>query len=88
MPFVFPDGDGLTDADEAVLGTDSLLADTDGDGFGDGAEVAVGTDPLDPNSFPQRVIPVPALPPIGEVLLILLLAAVALRALPSGRRAE
>ena len=30
------DGDGLTDQEEAVLGTDALLADTDSDGFDDG----------------------------------------------------
>ena len=41
------DGDGLTDDEEAVLGTDPLQADTDGDGHTDGAEVANGTDPLD-----------------------------------------
>ena len=32
------DDDGLTDADEAVLGTDPGLADTDGDGLDDGAD--------------------------------------------------
>jgi len=40
------DGDGLTDAEEEVLGTRSDLADTDGDGVDDGDEVAAGTDPL------------------------------------------
>ncbi len=34
-----PDGDGLTNAEEASLGTNPLLFDTDGDGFGDGDEV-------------------------------------------------
>ncbi len=43
------DGDGLTDAEEAALGTDPLRADTDGGGVGDGDEVAAGTDPLDPD---------------------------------------
>lgn len=33
------DGDGLTDAEEAELGTDPLKMDTDGDGFSDGVEV-------------------------------------------------
>lgn len=33
------DGDGLTDAREAELGTDPAKADTDGDGFSDGVEV-------------------------------------------------
>jgi hypothetical protein len=42
------DGDGLSDAEEAVLGTDPALADTDAGGIDDGSEVAQGTDPLDP----------------------------------------
>ena len=32
------DNDGLSDAEEAVLGTDPLLADTDGDGYDDGVD--------------------------------------------------
>lgn len=41
------DGDGLTDAQEADLGTDPNNADTDGDGLTDGDEVnQYGTDPL------------------------------------------
>lgn len=41
------DGDGLTDAEEAELGTDPMNADTDGDGLTDGDEVNnYGTDPL------------------------------------------
>lgn len=47
-----PDGDGLTNAQEATLGTDSFRADTDGDGFYDGFEVSAGSNPLDPNSTP------------------------------------
>ncbi len=40
------DGDGLTDAQEAQLGTDPHNPDTDGDGLTDGAEVnTYGTDP-------------------------------------------
>ncbi|MCX6398708.1 MAG: thrombospondin type 3 repeat-containing protein [Propionibacteriales bacterium] len=42
------DGDGLTDEEEATLGTDPALADTDGDGVDDGQEVTDGTDPLNP----------------------------------------
>ncbi|MCB9685877.1 MAG: thrombospondin type 3 repeat-containing protein [Alphaproteobacteria bacterium] len=40
------DGDGLTGAEEAALGTDPLLADTDGDGLSDGREGVYGTEPL------------------------------------------
>lgn len=41
------DGDGLTDAAEAIVGTNPLVADTDGGGVLDGAEVAAHTNPLD-----------------------------------------
>ncbi len=44
------DGDGLTDDQEAIIGTDPTKADTDGDGLKDGLEVSLGTDPLDPDS--------------------------------------
>ena len=40
-----PDLDGLTTAEEAILGTDPNKADTDGDGFDDGDEVTLATDP-------------------------------------------
>ncbi|MBT8202966.1 MAG: hypothetical protein KJO87_06650, partial [Acidimicrobiia bacterium] len=41
------DGDGLTDSEEAALGTNPAVADTDGDNLSDGAEVNThGTDPL------------------------------------------
>lgn len=41
------DGDGLTDAEEDLLGTDPNNADSDGDGLGDGDEVnTYGTNPL------------------------------------------
>lgn len=41
------DGDGLTDEEEAALGTDPNIADTDGDGLSDAEEVRVWqTDPL------------------------------------------
>lgn len=38
------DGDGLTDAEEAELGTDPDNADSDGDGFDDLSEYEAGTD--------------------------------------------
>ena len=40
------DGDGLTDACEAVLGADPANWDTDGDGFSDKVEADLGRDPL------------------------------------------
>jgi len=44
------DGDGLSDRDEAAIGTDPFDPDTDGDGLEDGEEVALGTDPLIPDT--------------------------------------
>lgn len=45
------DDDGLTDGEEAVLGTDPNDADSDDDGLTDGDEVNVyDTDPLDPDT--------------------------------------
>ena len=44
------DGDGLTDAEEADLGTSPTDPDSDGDGFDDGDEVAAGTNPTNPYS--------------------------------------
>jgi hypothetical protein len=46
------DGDGLTDSQETLLGTDPGLEDTDTDGVHDGAEVEAGTSPLDPSDAP------------------------------------
>lgn len=44
------DDDGLSDDEEADLGTDPNDPDTDDDGVNDGDEVDCGSDPLDPNS--------------------------------------
>ncbi len=41
-----PDGDGLTDSEEALYYTDPLNGDTDGDSFFDGDEVKNGYSPL------------------------------------------
>ncbi len=43
------DGDGLSDDEERIIGTDPLNPDTDGDGLGDGIEVKMGLDPLTAN---------------------------------------
>lgn len=40
------DGDGLTDDEERLLGTDPFRTDSDGDGISDGDEVRLGLDPL------------------------------------------
>lgn len=45
-PATDTDGDGLTDDEEATLGTDPTSTDTDGDGTDDATEVSDGTDPL------------------------------------------
>jgi hypothetical protein len=50
-----PDEDGLTNADEQLLGTDPLDPDTDRDGWSDGEETTWGTDPLNPGSRPQTL---------------------------------
>lgn len=41
------DGDGLSNKEEADLGTDPESADSDADGLDDGAEIEFGSDPLD-----------------------------------------
>jgi hypothetical protein len=48
------DGDGLTNDDEADLGTDPSEADSDGDGTDDGDEIAENTDPLDDADKPYE----------------------------------
>ena len=40
------DGDGLTDWEEGILGTDPYSPDTDRDGIPDGIEITNGSDPL------------------------------------------
>jgi hypothetical protein len=46
------DGDGLTNGEEAELGTDPAVADTDADTYNDGDEVAANADPLDADHHP------------------------------------
>lgn len=55
-PLCDEDGDGISNPDEATLGTDPQNPDTDGDGLSDGQEVTNGSNPLDPCD------PVPASP--------------------------
>lgn len=45
-----PDGDGLTNAQEQMLGTDPTRWDSDGDLIGDGVEYNNGLNPLEPNT--------------------------------------
>jgi hypothetical protein len=47
------DGDGLSDSQEAALGTDPSTPDSDGDGYTDKQEVDFGSNPTDPASIPQ-----------------------------------
>ncbi|MCI0539528.1 MAG: hypothetical protein L0Z50_30325, partial [Verrucomicrobiales bacterium] len=53
-----PDGDGLSEVVEHVLGTSATLADSDGDGIKDGPEVFSGTNPLDGVGLPKGVVSV------------------------------
>ena len=54
------DGDGWTDTEEIIAGTDPLDSadpwDSDGDGIPDFLEFENGTDPLDPNDPPRDVL--------------------------------
>ena len=45
LTLIDSDGDGLSDAQEAALGTDPANPDTEEDGLVDGAEVTAATDP-------------------------------------------
>jgi hypothetical protein len=48
------DGDGVSDAQEAIDGSNPLVGDTDGDGYSDFDEISEETDPLEANSTPRR----------------------------------
>ncbi|MCB0322303.1 MAG: fibronectin type III domain-containing protein [Bdellovibrionales bacterium] len=49
------DNDGLSDEQEANLGSDPLAPDTDNDGVHDGQEVMDGSDPVDAGSVQERL---------------------------------
>jgi len=49
-PFHDSDGDGLSDQEEGLLGTNPDDPDSDDDGLSDGYEIAIGTYPLDSDS--------------------------------------
>ena len=51
------DGDGLSNRDEILYGTDPFDADSDDDGANDGREVFMGYDPLAPNTSFDVVTP-------------------------------
>ena len=50
------DGDGLSDAFEATIGSNPLLADSDGDGYTDYEEYLAGTNLMDATDFPSAGI--------------------------------
>ena len=47
------DGDGLSDSQERMFGSDPTLRDTDGDGYSDRQEFEFGSDPNDAQSTPE-----------------------------------
>lgn len=50
------DGDGLSNSQEADLGTDPNDSDTDNDGLSDSIEVKMGTNPLTPTDFISPIL--------------------------------
>ena len=48
------DGDGLSDKEEEILGSNATLVDTDADGYSDHQEFLAGSNLLDAKSFPNQ----------------------------------
>jgi len=46
------DGDGLTNGEEQILGTDPERSDSDGDGYADNVELDENTSPIDKEDHP------------------------------------
>jgi hypothetical protein len=67
LPGLDTDGDGLTNAQEAALGSNPLSRDTNGDGLFDGISVAYGINPVTPGSlYPNPSGPPTPTPPASE----------------------
>jgi uncharacterized membrane protein len=62
------DGDGLTDQQEAELGTNPYNPDTDGDKSWDGVEVQQGTNPINPDTDSDGLLDGNEVPPCSDPL--------------------
>jgi len=67
------DNDGLTDAQEAKLGTNPFQRDSDIDGLDDGKEIAIGSDPLFPDTDRDGVVDGDDVDPLADLAVSLTL---------------